>query len=100
MTEPSTPGSPAADPAPSADPVVRRRRQVAAWVKVAKRVGYSLLAVFCVLVAIGFPTGFPSPLTNAAIVAVFIASVLLAPAIVLGYAVKAADREDRTGDWR
>ena len=25
---------------------------------------------------------------------------LLAPAIVLGYAVKAADREDRDGDWR
>jgi hypothetical protein len=82
------------------DPVLARRRLVARWVSVAQRVGYALLAVFCVLVVIGFPTGFPPWLSTAAIVAIVAGSALLAPAIVLGYAVKAADREDREGDWR
>jgi hypothetical protein len=82
------------------DPVLARRRQVGRWVSIAQRVGYGLLALFCVLVAIGLPTGFPPVLTTAAIVAIAAGSALLAPAIVLGYAVKAADREDRDGDWR
>jgi hypothetical protein len=85
---------------PSGDPVLARRQAVARWVKVAQRAGYGLLGLFCVLVAIGFPTGFRPWLTTAAIVAIVAGSVLLAPAIVLGYAVKAADREDREGDWR
>ena len=85
---------------PSGDPVLARRQAVARGVKVAQRVGYGLLALFCVLVAVGFPTGFPPWLTTAAVVAIVAGSVLLAPAIVLGYAVKAADREDREGDWR
>jgi hypothetical protein len=82
------------------DPVLARRRQVGRWVSVGQRVGYGLLGLFCVLVAIGFKTGFPPVLTTAAIVAIAVGSAVLAPAIVLGYAVKAADREDREGDWR
>lgn len=84
----------------SDDPVLARRRLVARWVSVAQRTGYALLAVFCVLVLLGFPTGFPPLVTTTAIVAIALGSALLAPAIVLGYAVKAADREDREGDWR
>jgi hypothetical protein len=83
-----------------ADPVIARRRQVARWVSVAQRAGYALLGVFCVLVAAGFSLGFPPWLSTTAIVAIAVGSALLAPAIVLGYAVKAADREDRQGDWR
>jgi hypothetical protein len=89
-----------AAPSAAADPVLARRRQVARWTKRAQRAGYALFGVFCVLVAIGFPTGFPPAVTTAAIVAFVAGSALLAPAIVLGYAVKAADREDREGDWR
>jgi hypothetical protein len=82
------------------DPVLERRRQVARWVSRAQRAGYALLGLFCVLVALCFPLQFPDPLTLAAKLAILAGSVLLAPAIVLGYAVKAADREDREGDWR
>lgn len=82
------------------DPVLTRRRQVARLVAVAQRVGYGLLALFCVLVLAGFPTGFPPALSTAAVAAIAAGSAVLAPAIVLGYAVKAADREDREGDWR
>jgi hypothetical protein len=82
------------------DPVLARRRQVGRWVSVGQRVGYGLLGLFCVLVAVGFKLGFPPWLTTAAIAAIALGSAVLAPAIVLGYAVKAADREDREGDWR
>lgn len=101
MTSPA-PDAPADPPLRrgAEDPVLVRRRQVARWVKVAQRAGYALLGVFCVLVAIGFPTGFPAWVSTSAIVAIALGSALLAPAIVLGYAVKAADREDREGDWR
>ena len=83
-----------------ADPVLARRAQVARLVSLGQRVGYTLLALFCILVIIGFPLGFPVGITTAAIVCIVVGSIVLAPAIVFGYAVKAADREDREGDWR
>jgi len=90
------------DPTPrtSADPVLAKRARVARLVSIGQRLGYALLGAFCVLVIIGFPTGFPAGITTAAIVCIVVGSVVLAPAIVFGYAVKAADREDREGDWR
>jgi hypothetical protein len=96
--EPTSPDS--TSPEPTDDPVLARRRQVARLVSLGQRIGYLLLAAFCVLVVIGFPTGFPSGITTAAIACILVGSIVLAPAIVFGYAVKAADREDREGDWR
>ena len=55
---------------------------------------------FAVLVVIAFITSFPSGVTTAATVCLVLGSVILAPAIVFGYAVKAADRADREHDWR
>jgi hypothetical protein len=42
-----------------------------------------------------FVIGFKGPLVTLVTVSLVIGSVLLAPSIVLGYAVKAAEREDR-----
>lgn len=77
------------------DPIRRRREQIRRLVGIANRVGYLLLVVAIVVFFIGVATDFTS--TKAAIiVATLVAScVLLAPTIVLGYAVKAADRDDR-----
>jgi hypothetical protein len=44
---------------------------------------------------IGFAVGFSSGVATAVIATFIIGCVLLAPAIVLGYAVKAAERDDR-----
>lgn len=77
------------------DPVRRRRAQVQRLVTTASRTGYLLLTVAVVAFFVALATEFNG--TMAAIVAgcLIAASILLAPAIVLGYAVKAADREDR-----
>ncbi|MEY4365325.1 MAG: hypothetical protein RLZZ305_669 [Actinomycetota bacterium] len=42
-----------------------------------------------------FAFGFAGPIVTAVTVSLVAGSVLLAPSIVLGYAVKAAEREDR-----
>jgi hypothetical protein len=63
--------------------------------ELAQRVGYALFGVAVVLFVVGFATGFTGGVVTAILVALGVGSALLAPAIVVGYAVKAADREDR-----
>lgn len=90
------------DPAPGTaddDPVLRRRATVAKWTLLANRVGYLFLAVAMALFVVAFAVGFSSAMATAVIVTFVIGCVLLAPSIVLGYAVKAADRADRDGTW-
>jgi hypothetical protein len=77
------------------DPIRRRRAQVARWTLLANRVGYALLAVAVALFFTALITGFTSTMAVLVVVALVAACVLLAPSIVLGYAVKAAEREDR-----
>lgn len=42
-----------------------------------------------------FALGFKGPLVTVVIVTLIIGSILLAPSIIIGYAVKAAERDDR-----
>ena len=79
---------------PDQDPVVRRRRQVERWTLLANRVGYLVLALAVALFVIAFAVGFSAAMATLVIVCLVASFVLLAPSIVLGYAVKAADRED------
>ena len=82
------------------DPILTRRRQIARIITIAMRVGYVLFGLFMVLIIVGFVTGFPSGVVQAATVCLIAGSVILAPAMTFTYAVKAADREDEDGDWR
>ena len=77
------------------DPVLDRRRQIAGLVLLGKRVGYGLFALAVVLFVVGMVAGFTSALTSGIVASLLIGSLVLAPAIVFGYAVKAADREER-----
>lgn len=79
------------------DPVLVRRRRIAGLVAAGKRLGYGLFAVAIVLFFVGLGAGYSSGITTAIVVALLVGSVVLAPAIVFGYAVKAAEREERGG---
>ena len=84
------------DPAlATGDPVRRRRAQVQRLVSVASRTGYGILAVGVVTFFVALATEFNGTMAAIVIACLIVASILLAPAIVLGYSVKAADREDR-----
>ena len=90
MTPPTATPSPGAD-----DPVLRRREQIRRLVSVANRLGYLLLAIAVVVFFVALATGFTSTMAAIVVAALVASCVLLAPTIILGYAVKAADRDDR-----
>ncbi|HUP71533.1 MAG TPA: hypothetical protein VM282_00655 [Acidimicrobiales bacterium] len=81
--------------APEPDPVLVRRAQVARLAILGQRIGYLLYGAAMVLFVIGFIIGFTPAVVTTIVTAMIIGSALLAPAIVAGYAVKAAAREDR-----
>ncbi len=80
---------------PHQDPVLVRRARIARAVAIGLRLGYGLFA----LAMIVFFVGLFSTLTEAMVVAILVClgvgSLVLAPAIVFNYAVKAADRHDQ-----
>ena len=87
---------PVNDPAgPAPDPVRARRQQVARWSLLANRIGYLFLAVAVAVFIIGFALGFTPPVVAIVVATLLIGCALLLPSIILGYAVKAAEREDR-----
>ena len=59
------------------------------------RVGYLCFAISIVAVGVGLLWEFKPFIGSIATVSLIAGCVLLAPAIVLGYAVKAAERDDK-----
>jgi hypothetical protein len=77
------------------DPIVQRRAAIARLVKWAKAIGYGLFLV-AILAFVGTKIDRPTKLLTGIVTwSMAIGSILLAPAIVFGYAVNAAEREDR-----
>jgi len=79
----------------SVDPVRERRAKVARWTLLANRIGYLFVALAMALFFIAFAIGFSSTMAGLVIASFVVGCALLAPSIVLGYAVKAAERDDR-----
>jgi len=79
----------------SADPVRARRAVIARWNALATRVGYAAFGVSIVVVMIGAFSDFSALIARVATGGLIVGSILLAPAIVIGYAIKAAEKEDR-----
>ena len=77
------------------DPVLQRRARIARWVSLAKRIGYGLLLLAVVTFVVAAIAGFPSGVVTLTVVALIAACVVLPVPIVLGYGLRAAEREDR-----
>lgn len=78
----------------SHDDVLARRAQIKRLVDLGQRIGYGLFGVAVVGFFVGFVVGFTDPLVTVIVVSLVVGSVILAPAIVFGYGVKAAERDD------
>ena len=79
----------------SVDPVRARRQRIARLADLGQRVGYGLFAVAVVAFVVGLVAGLSSAYVAVCVAALVVGSIVLAPAIVLGFAAKAAEREDR-----
>ena len=79
----------------SVDPVRARRVWVARLAAIGQRVGYGLMGLALVLFGVALATDLPNGLVAAVVASLVVGSAVLAPAIVLGFAARAAEREDR-----
>ncbi|MFA5885594.1 MAG: hypothetical protein WDA60_17215 [Acidimicrobiia bacterium] len=84
-------------PLPDDDPVMVRRRRIAALVKVGKRIGYTALLVAIVVFFVGLATNFPAWTVDVIVGALVVSIVVLPAPIVFGYGIRAAEREERGG---
>lgn len=91
----SSPSTPRKRPTQGIDPVRARRQKMAKYVLLANRIGYLMFAAAIAVFVIGFAVGFNNAVSVIVIVCMVIGSILLAPALVMGYGIKAAERDDR-----
>ena len=80
------------------DPLTARRAQLARLAKLGRRVGYLAFALSIGMLALGLATDF-TDCTSAVVIGLLIGgSAVLAPAILLHYAVRGAEREETERD--
>ena len=77
------------------DPVLARRARIARIARYGKRVGYAALAVAVVSFAAAAATDFPAFAVDLSVAALVAAILVLPVPIVLGYGIRAAEREER-----
>jgi hypothetical protein len=66
-----------------------------AWANAGQLTGYALFGVAIVAFVVGAVVGFTPAVVIIVVAALGVGSAALAPAIVVGYAARAAEREDR-----
>jgi hypothetical protein len=79
------------------DPVLARREQIRRFAELGQRIGYLLFGAAIVVFLAGLVLDFTETVATLIVVCLIVGSLVLAPAIVLGYAVRAADKEDAGG---
>jgi hypothetical protein len=77
------------------DPVRRRREQVARMASLARRAGWSLFGLAVVAFVFGVVAGLTGVVVVLVVGGLALGSALLLPAIIVGFGVTAAEREDR-----
>lgn len=77
------------------DPVLERRAHIRRLCELGQRIGYSCFALAVVVFVIGFVVQFPGWIVTVIVGSMVLGSIVLLPAIIFGYGVKAADAEDR-----
>lgn len=77
------------------DPVLAKRARIDSLVKVGKRIGYGLYLLAVILFFVALFTEIKDWMVTVIIGSLVVGSIVLAPAIVFGYGVKSAIRDDR-----
>ena len=80
---------------PSDDPIRARRAVIARRVRWASRAGYGALGVAIAAFAVGLAADFPHWLVNLSIGGLVVACAILPVTIIVGYGIRAAEREER-----
>ena len=84
-------------PAPPNAETLGRRAVIRRWVMLGKRVGYGALGVAMIAFIAGAISGFAAWTVTIATIGLVVACIALPGAIVFGYGILAAEREERGG---
>jgi len=76
------------------DPVLIKRAQVSRLADLGQRIGYALFGVAILGFFYGFATDFGDTIAKIVVASIIAGSIVLAPAIIAGYAVRAATKDD------
>ena len=79
---------------PPVDPILARRARIRLLVSLGKRIGYTATFVAIALFFVALFTNFPSWQSTLILVLLGVACVVLPPAIVFGYGLRAAERDE------
>ena len=79
----------------ASDPVLVKRAFISNWAKRAGRLGYSFFGISTVAVIWGLTVEFTPNASRVASAGLIVGSIILAPAILVQYSVKAAVRDER-----
>ncbi len=80
---------------PEDDPILIRRAKLLRLTTIGQRVGYTCFGLAMVFFMVALITQLPSWLVTSIVVLLVAGSIVLLPAIILSYGIKAADKEDR-----
>ena len=72
-----------------------KRAQITAWSEKANRFGYLAILAAMIVFVIGFFVGFNSAVIAVVVGLIALSGLLLIPAMIFGYGVKAAEKEER-----
>ena len=79
----------------SSDEVLVKREKIRKRVKIGKQVGYSLMLISIITMFLCIPFNWPAFLTITSMVTFTLSCIVLPLPIIFGYAIKAAEKEDR-----
>ena len=79
----------------ASDPVRARRQRIGRLAATGRKLGFALFGLALVVVIGGVATPFNGAVAAGATACPVAGSLLLAPGIVVGYGVRAAERDDR-----
>ncbi len=77
------------------DPVLEKREAIRQKVSFFKRIGYGLMVISIVAFFVCLATGWPVWLTWVSIISFTASCIILPLPIIFGYAITAAEKEDR-----
>jgi hypothetical protein len=79
----------------SADPVRERRQRIGRLAATARKAGWAFFALACIAFIAGLVIGLSGLVVVVVVGSLALGSALLLPAIIVGFGVTAAEREDR-----
>ena len=77
------------------DSLAMRRKQASLIANTGRKIGYSIFFLALIIFAIGFTVEFNNLVAKTLTVLLIVGSIVLAPSILLHYAVRGAEREEK-----